>query len=90
MVLTDSAPLFIFLLLGLVSKHDGGWRRIYYFFFLDRRSVNDNISKNYSAIKYITIDTIFQLVVDTGKKCLIIKRDIKDAFCNVLIAVQHQ
>ena len=90
MVLADPAPPFISSPLGLVLKHDGGWRRIHHLSFSGRRSVNDNIPKDYSAIKYITIDTIFQLVVDAGKECLIIKRDIKDAFRNVLVAVQHQ
>ena len=90
MVPVDPAPPFISSPLGLVPKHDGGWRRIHHLSFPDRRSVNDNIPKNYSAIEYITIDTIFQLAVDAGKNCLIIKRDIKDAFRNVPIAVQHQ
>ena len=87
-----ATPVFPFISspLGLVPKHDGGWRRIHHLSFPDHTSVNDGIPKPYSTIDYITVDTIFELVVAAGKNCLIIKRDIKDAFRNVPVASKYQ
>ena len=43
--------------LGLVPKHDGGWRRIHFLSFPDDAlSVNGNIPDEYSTIEYITVD----------------------------------
>ena len=72
-----------------MPKHDNNWHRIHHFFFPNYISVNDGIPKLYSIIKYITINMIFKSVVEANMNCFIIKRDIKDAFCNVLVALKH-
>ena len=76
--------------LDLVAKHDGGWRRIHYLSFPDNHSVNNCIPKTHSSIEYITIDAVFKLITNAGKECLIIKRDIKDAFRNIPVSPTNQ
>ncbi|KAJ5413768.1 hypothetical protein N7509_000395 [Penicillium cosmopolitanum] len=72
--------------LGLVPKHDGSWRRIHDLSYPPGRSVNESISDTASAIQYISIDQIFDLIRTSGRGCYIIKRDIKDAFRNIPVA----
>ncbi|KAJ5385651.1 hypothetical protein N7509_008192 [Penicillium cosmopolitanum] len=72
--------------LGLVPKHDGGWRRIHDLSYPPGRSVNESIPDTASAIQYISIDHIFDLIRTSGRGCCIIKRDIKDAFRNIPVA----
>lgn len=72
--------------LGLVPKHDGGWRRIHDLSYPPGRSVNESIPDSASAIQYISIDNIFDLIRTFGRRCYIIKRDIKDAFRNIPVA----
>ncbi|KAJ5378275.1 uncharacterized protein N7496_005684 [Penicillium cataractarum] len=72
--------------LGLVPKHDGGWRRIHDLSYPHGRSVNESIPDSASAIQYISIDNIFSLIRTSGRGCYIIKRDIKDAFRNIPVA----
>lgn len=72
--------------LGLVPKHDGGWRRIHDLSYPHGRSVNESIPDSASAIQYISIDNIFGLIRTSGRGCYIIKRDIKDAFRNIPVA----
>ena len=88
----QTTPTFPFISspLGLVPKHDNSWRRIHHLSFPDHISVNDGIPKSYSTIEYITVDMIFKSVVEAGKNCFIIKRDIKDTFRNVPVAFKHQ
>lgn len=71
--------------LGLVPKHDGGWRRIYNLSWPKDRSVNDSIPDSASAISYTSID-VFDFIRTAGWGCYIIKRDIKDAFRNIPVA----
>ena len=80
-----SGPAFVSPL-GLVPKHDGGWRRIHDLSWPPGRSVNDSIPDAASAIHYTSIDDIFDLIRTSGQGCYIIKRDIKDAFRNIPIA----
>jgi hypothetical protein len=72
--------------LGLVPKHDGGWRRIHDLSYHPGRSVNESIPDSASAIQYISIDNIFDLIRTSPRRCYIIKRDIKDAFRNIPVA----
>jgi hypothetical protein len=59
--------------LGLVPKHDGGWRRIHDLPWPEGKSVNDSIPDEASAITYTSLEEIFDLVRLHGRGCLIIK-----------------
>jgi hypothetical protein len=76
--------------LGLVPKHDGGFRRIHNLSHPGKKSVNANICDDYSSLDYSTIEDVLQLVRIAGQHCSILKRDIKDAFRNIPIAPHIQ
>lgn len=76
--------------LGLVPKHDGGWRRIHDLSWPPGQGLNQGIPDSWSAIEYITIDDIYEQVTQAGPGCTIIKRDIKDAFRIVPVAEDNQ
>ena len=76
--------------LGLVPKHDGGWRRIHHLSHPNQTSVNDNIPEEASKLQYARLDDIIQLILSAGKGAVIVKRDVKDAFRNVPVAPHHQ
>ncbi|KAJ5557676.1 hypothetical protein N7513_003262 [Penicillium frequentans] len=48
------------------------------------------IPDSWSAIEYLTIDHIYEQVIQAGRGCTIIKRDIKDAFRIVPVAEDNQ
>jgi len=73
--------------LGLVVKHDGGWRRIHNLSHPIGRSVNDAIPEESAALVYTTIDNVLHHVREVGRGCILVKRDIKDAFRNIPVAV---
>lgn len=84
----DTTPSpFISSLLSLVPKHDSSFRRIHYLSYPKGSLVNDHIEKRYSAIKYLRIEDVYLLVVSAGKGCTIVKKDIKDAFRNIPVAL---
>ena len=72
--------------LGLVPKKDSGLRRIHDLLHPLQRSVNAYINLDYSALQYTQIDQILDNIIKAGHYCIIFKRDIKDAFRNILIA----
>lgn len=76
--------------LELVPKHDEGWRRIHDISWPPGQGLNQGIPDSWSAIEYITIDDIYKQVTQAGLGCIIIKRDIKDAFRIVPIAEDNQ
>ena len=76
--------------LGLVPKHDGGWRRIHDLSWPPGQGLNQGIPDSWSAIEYMTIDAIYEQVAQAGLGCTIIKRDIKDAFRIVPVAEDNQ
>ncbi|KAG2005332.1 hypothetical protein GB937_008875 [Aspergillus fischeri] len=76
--------------IGLVPKHDGGWRRIHDLSWPPGRGVNQGIPDNWSAIEYMKIDDIYDQIIKAGPGCTIIKRDIKDAFRIVPVAEDNQ
>ena len=53
-------------------------------------SVNATIPEAYSTFTYSTIDDILALILLTGKGAVILKRDLKDAFRNIPVAVSDQ
>ena len=73
--------------LGLVPKHDGGYRRIHDLSFPPGKSINDGIPKVFGMIEYTTFDNIAARI-HLGD--LIVKRDIKDAFRIVPIALHDR
>ena len=76
--------------LGLVPKHDGGWRRIHDLSWPPGQGLNQGIPDSWSAIEYMRIDDIYEQVTQAGPGCTIIKRDIKDALRIVPIAEGNQ
>ena len=89
---TSSLPMtpYICSPLGLVPKHDGGLRRIHHLSHPRGRSVNDYIPKDFSNIKYISIREVYTKILAAGRSCVIIKKDIKDAFRNIPVSTQDQ
>lgn len=87
---TSQSFPFISSPLGLVPKHDGGFRRIHNLSHPGKESVNDNICDDYSSLKYSIIDDVLQMVRIAGQHCFILKRDIKDAFRNIPVAPHIQ
>lgn len=76
--------------LGLVPKHDGGWRRIHHLSHPRGKSVNDYIPDGAGEMRYTRFQEVLQLVINAGRHCIILKRDVKDAFRNVPVAPQHR
>ena len=89
-VITSATTPFISSPLGFVPKPDGSWRRIHHLSYPAGRSTNDGIPLIARAIVYITLENIFNMVVRAGRGCLLIKKDIKDAFRNVPVAEEDQ
>ncbi len=86
-VAVSPSPPYICSPLGLVPKHDKGWRRIHHLFHLLGRSVNDHIRPDFAALKYVTLEEIWATIIKTGRGSTIIKRDIQDAFRMIPVAV---
>lgn len=75
--------------LGLVSKSDGGWRRIHHLSHPPGRSVNDYVPRENAYLAYTSRVELLHLVVVAGRGAVILKRDLKDAFRMIAVA-QHQ
>jgi hypothetical protein len=76
--------------LGLVPKHDGGYRRIHHLSHPRGSSVNDYISPECATLTYTSVADIFKLILTAGRGATIIKRDIKDAFRHIPVAPNWQ
>jgi len=70
--------------LGAVQKRLNGalngWRRIHDLSYPRGKSVNDGIREDYGSLMYQTIDDAIRLVKKHGQRCVLRKRDLKDAF----------
>lgn len=86
----NPSPPFISSPLGLVPKHDGGWKKIHHLSHPVRRSVNDNIPDGAGEMKYTRFQDVLHMVTRADRSCVVIKRDVKDAFKNVPVASHHQ
>lgn len=82
--------LFISSPLGLVPKHDGGFRKIYHLSFPNGSSVNDCIAEEACLLSYISLHDIFHKILVAGRHAALIKRDVKDAFQNIPVAPHMQ
>ena len=76
--------------LGLVPKHGGGKRRIHHLSYPPGSSVNDFIEPSYGTISYCSFDDVVSSILVAGYGCIIMKRDIRDAFRMVPVAVPHR
>ena len=71
---------FISLLLDLVPKSNSELRRIHHLLHPGIQSVNAQISKKAGELSYTTFQEVLVLIIKAGRNCIILKRDIKDAF----------
>ena len=65
--------------LGLVPKHDGGWRAIYYLSAPYGSSINDSINPEDYALSYCSVIDAFAIVSALGKGTIMAKIDLKNA-----------
>jgi hypothetical protein len=73
-----------------VPKPDGTFRRIHNLSSPKPRrglSVNAAIPEAYSTLTYSTVDDILALILLAGRGAVILKRDLKDAFRNIPVAI---
>ena len=66
--------------LGLVPKHDGGWRVIYHLSAPPYISINHFIDPDDYSLSYCTIDDAYNFINQMGPGTLLSKIDLKDAF----------
>ena len=86
----DTKAPFVCSPLGLVPKHDGGWRRIHDLSFPPGKSVNDGIPQEWGSLEYTTFDDAVDALLQQGKGAILVKRDLKDAFRHVPVATSDQ
>ena len=86
---TQSYP-FISSPLGLVPKPNGGLCRIYHFSHPRGSSVNNFKKKEASNLQYTSLRKVTDMVLQVGRHCVIIKKDIKDVFRNIPVAPHVQ
>lgn len=79
-------PPYISSPLGLVEKHDGGWRRIHDLSYPHGESVNDGIPQEHGTLEYATFDDGVAALLCQGSGAILIKRDLADAFRHVPVA----
>jgi len=77
---------FIFSSLRLVSKKNNRWRWIHHLSYLKEKSVNCFILKNWESIEYFIFDQAIITLCDVDRNAVLIKRDLINVFCHVLIA----
>lgn len=86
--LTTPGHRFISSPLGLVPKPNGKWRVIHHLSFPPKTSVNDAIDEEGAYLAYVKFEAILQMVISAGRDCIIVKRDMRDAFRMIPIAPQ--
>ena len=75
-----STPPVITSLLRLVPKADGELRRIYNLSHSLGESFKRHILPEYAALEYTTVNAILGHIRKASRGCILLKRDIKDAF----------
>ena len=76
--------------LGLVPKHDGGWRRIHDLSHPTGLSVNDFIPPAYGSLEYVTFDESVTALATQGVGAVLIKKDLSDAFRHIPVAMMDR
>ena len=66
--------------LGLVPKHDGGWRTIYHLSAPHGNSINDYINPDDYTLSYCSVDDAYAILNLLGTGALMSKIDLKNAF----------
>ena len=66
--------------LGLVPKHDGGWRTIYHLSAPHGNSINDYINPDDYTLSYCSVDDAFAILNLLSTGALVSKIDPKNAF----------
>ena len=66
--------------LGLVPKHDKGWRVIYHLSASALHSINNYIDPDAYSLTCCTIEDAYSIVNKLGPNALLSKIDLKDAF----------
>ena len=82
--------LFILSFLGLLLKPNGGFCHIHHLSHPQGSLVNDFISKEASNLCYTSLTKVTVMILQAGYHCIIIKKDIKDAFLNIPVALHIQ
>ena len=67
--------------LGLVPKHDSGWRIIHHLSAPPHISINDFIDPEDYSLSYCTIDDAYDFINQMGPGTQLSKIDLKDASC---------
>ena len=78
--------------LKFISKSDKTFYYIYNLFLLKSCRglfINAVILKAYSTLTYSIVDDILILIFFTKREAVILKRDFKDAFWNILVAITN-
>ena len=76
--------------LGLVPKHDGGWRSIHDLSYPYGNLVNNGIPQHWGALEYTTFDDAVAVLLQQGLGALLVKWDLKEAFKHILMAMSDQ
>ena len=66
--------------LGLVPKHNGGWRVIHHLSTRIGLSINDFIDPNTYSLSYCSVDDAYAFINQLGPGTLLSKIDLKDTF----------
>lgn len=59
--------------LGLVPKHDGGFRKIHHLSYPHGFSVNDYIASEFATLSYSSLQSIFARIITAGRHAVLIK-----------------
>lgn len=63
-----------------------GWRRIHHLSHPRGRSVNCNIPVEHGSLEYTSVDEAIALVLKRGKGCVLVKRDLSEAFRQISVS----
>ena len=69
----------------LAVKFNNKWRKIHHLFHSFKKSINDNISKVFEMIEYMTINKTIKKIFDLKPETMLIKRNLTDAFRHVFV-----
>ncbi len=83
-----SSLSFVVSSIRLISKGDCGFQKTHNFFFSLGFFVNDSILKKLLQFYYQTFDNELHKIVEIGRHFVIIKREIKNVFCNMFLALK--
>jgi hypothetical protein len=71
-------------------NRDKNWRRIHHLSHFKSKSINDYIRQKSIKLQYTKLREILKLIIQNEQDAIILKRDIKNAFRNVLVASDNQ